>query len=205
MLVYGVDERFWRFHGLEPREGVSASRRRSAAELGAAAGDVLLTRLQKPSEIPLESLFARKEDIARTVRLTLTAALPRESLGEFSLQPQQGDVRAVFAPLRRLQRDLAAAGKVNTVLVQDSADDAAVNAAFQRAVTLDDIGVRRRRDRRYAGAPSRERERDHQRRRSKRPARRGRHRSRPAGAAAGLHLSRQHDSHRRPSKSRTRW
>ena len=141
VLVYGVDERFWRFHGLEPREGVYASPA-LVAELGAAAGDVLLTRLQKPSEIPLESLYARKEDMARTVRLTLTAALPRESLGEFSLQPQQGDVRAVFAPLRRLQRDLAAAGQVNTVLVQDSADDAAVNAAFQRAVTLDDIGVR---------------------------------------------------------------
>src|SRR5918993_3955680 len=104
VLVYGVDERFWRFHGLEPREGVYASPA-LVAELGASAGDVLLTRLQKPSEIPLESLYARKEDIARTVRLTLTAALPRESLGEFSLQPQQGDVRAVFAPLRRLQRD----------------------------------------------------------------------------------------------------
>ena len=55
VLVYGVDERFWRFQGLERADGVYASPALTA-ELGAGAGDVLLTRLQKPSELPLESL-----------------------------------------------------------------------------------------------------------------------------------------------------
>ena len=100
MFVYGVDERFWRFHGLDPRDGTFVSPA-LAAELGAASRDVLLTRLQKPSEIPLESLFAHKEDIGRTIRLTLEGTLPREQLGEFTLRPQQGDVRAIFAPLAR--------------------------------------------------------------------------------------------------------
>jgi hypothetical protein len=36
---------------------------------------------------------------------------------EFSLRPQQGDVRAVYVPLARLQRDLNQPGKVNTILV----------------------------------------------------------------------------------------
>ena len=36
---------------------------------------------------------------------------------EFSLRPQQGEVRAVYVPLARLQRDLEAQGKVNTILV----------------------------------------------------------------------------------------
>jgi putative ABC transport system permease protein len=141
VLVYGVDEPFWRFHGLDARDGVFASPA-LAAELNASAGDVLLTRLQKPSDIPLESLYAQKEDVARTVRLTLTGVLPRERLGEFSLQPQQAEVRAVFAPLRRLQRDLAAPGQVNTVLVADGPDDGAVERAFRTAVTLEDLGVK---------------------------------------------------------------
>src|SRR6185295_1496147 len=60
VLVYGVDDRFWRFHGLEPREGVFVSPA-LRTELNAQPGDVLLTRLQKPSEIPIESLFAHKD------------------------------------------------------------------------------------------------------------------------------------------------
>src|SRR6185503_7612546 len=104
--------------------------------------DVLLTRLEKPSAIPLESLFAHKEDAGRTVRLAVTATLPREQLGEFSLQPQQAEVRAVFAPLRRLQRDLAVAGRVNTLLIGDDNEAGAVQRAFRSAVTLDDLGIK---------------------------------------------------------------
>lgn len=141
VFVYGVDERFWRFHGMDPREGTFASPA-LAAELGAARGDALLTRLQKPSEIPLESLFAHKEDIGRTIRLTLEATLPREQLGEFTLRPQQGEVRAIFAPLRRIQRDLDANDRVNTVLVAGGSDSAAPRDAFRSALRLDDLGVR---------------------------------------------------------------
>jgi len=139
--VYGVDERFWRFHGLEPREGVFVSPALSA-ELSTAEGDVLLTRLQKPSAIPLESLFAQKEDAARTVRLTVSGTLPRGELGEFSLQPQQAEVRAVFAPLRRLQRDLGVAAQANTVLIADIAGVARLERAFRSSVTLEDLGVK---------------------------------------------------------------
>ena len=60
-----------------------------ASEVGGKEGDVLLTRLQKPSEVPIESLFGRKEDVGRTVRLTLAGVLPRDRLGEFSVKPQQ--------------------------------------------------------------------------------------------------------------------
>ncbi len=138
VLVYGVDERFWSFHGLEAREGVFVSPA-LASEVGAKEGDVLLTRLQRPSEIPVESLFGRKEDVGRTVRLTIAGTLPREQLGEFSLEARQGDVRAVFAPLRRIQRDLGVAGQVNTVLV---AGGSRTDAAFRSALQLEDLGVR---------------------------------------------------------------
>jgi hypothetical protein len=139
VLVYGVDERFWRFHGLRETEaGVYASPA-LAAELAARDGDVLLTRLQRPSEIPVESLFGRKDDVGRTVRLTLTRTLPRERLGEFTLTPQQGDVRAVFAPLGRIQRDLGVQDRVNTVLV---AGGQSAPAALRSALQAEDLGVR---------------------------------------------------------------
>ena len=141
VLVYGIDERFWRFHGFDPRDGTFASPA-LAAELGAARGDTLLTRLQRPSEIPLESLFAHKDDAGRTVRLTLEAALPREQLGEFTLTPQQGDVRAIFAPLRRIQRDLDAVDRVNTILIGPPRDGRADPQAFRSALRLEDLAVR---------------------------------------------------------------
>ena len=140
VLVYGVDDRFWRFHGLEPRDGVFISPA-LGIELGVQPGDVLLTRLQKPSEIPIESLFAHKEDLGRTVRLTVTSTLRPAELGEFSLQPQHAEVRAVFAPLRRLQRDLGVERKVNTVLIGESTPEADGSRAFRSGVTLEDLGV----------------------------------------------------------------
>jgi ABC-type lipoprotein release transport system permease subunit len=110
-----------------------------ASEVGAKAGDVLLTRLQKPSEIPIESLFGRKEDVGRTVRLTLAGVLSRDRLGEFSITPQQAGVRAVFAPLRRLQRDLAVKEQANTILLSGGER---ADARLRSALQLDDLGVR---------------------------------------------------------------
>ncbi|MGA2132227.1 MAG: FtsX-like permease family protein [Bryobacteraceae bacterium] len=103
-----------------------------ADELGAKPGDALLIRVEKPSAIPLESLHGRKDDVGKTLRLTLGATKTRE----FSLSPQQGDVRAAYVPLARLQRELGEAGKVNTLLV------AGPPPHDLGAVTLDDLGIR---------------------------------------------------------------
>ena len=139
VVVYGVDERFWTFHGVQPASGPAISPA-LAAELGARTGDVLLVRLQRPSEIPIESLFGRKEEIGRTLRATLADVLTRERMGEFSLRPQQTELRAVFVPLRRVQRDLGVEDKVNTVLIA-SDDDQAAATAVRRALTLEDLGI----------------------------------------------------------------
>jgi len=138
VLVYGVDERFWKFHDQPSANGVFVSPA-LASEIGGKEGDVLLTRLQKPSEIPIESVFGRKEDVGRTVRLTLTGILQRDRLGEFALRPQQTDVRAVFAPLERIQRDLGVAGQVNTVLLSGGERS---DAGFRSALQLEDLGAR---------------------------------------------------------------
>src|SRR6185503_11652365 len=64
--VYGVDERFWKFHQLDktPASGRDVFLSDGLArELSAGAGDSLVLRVEKPSTIPLESLHSRKEDL----------------------------------------------------------------------------------------------------------------------------------------------
>lgn len=139
VVIYGVDERFWTFHGVQPPDGPAISPA-LASELGAQKDDVLLVRLQRPSEIPVESLFGRKEEIGRTIRLTLSEVLTRDRMGEFALRPQQTELRAVFAPLRRVQRDLGVQGQVNTILMAGTSDDAAA-ADAREALTLEDLGL----------------------------------------------------------------
>ncbi|HLL16412.1 MAG TPA: ABC transporter permease, partial [Pyrinomonadaceae bacterium] len=156
--VYGVDERFWQFQGVDAgrrslgeREAfVSAG---LASELGASAGGDVLLRIEKPSAIPVESLHGRKEDVGRTMRLTVREVLGAADLGEFSLRPQQGAVRAVFVPLRRVQKDAEQEGRVNTILLSAKTGDEATDAVgasqaaalkkiLRETFTLADLGVK---------------------------------------------------------------
>jgi ABC-type lipoprotein release transport system permease subunit len=130
--VYGVDERFWRFHG---REGTAPPTEREilvssalANELGCEAEETLLIRVEKPSEIPTESLHGRKEDVGRAIRLTVREVLSDASMGEFSIRPDQGTVRAVFVSLKRLQKDLEREGRVNVILVKEGKDGGTYSA-----------------------------------------------------------------------------
>ncbi len=139
--VYGVDERFWSFHGRTnpmPDNREITTSEGLARELGSSVGDTLLLRVQKPSEIPIESLHSKKEDLGRTLRLTMREALAADSLGEFSIQPQQGGTRAVFVSLKMLQRELEQDGKANLILVDDSHNETG-NSTQQRTELLDRI------------------------------------------------------------------
>ena len=75
--VYGVDDRFWRFHGVaavtgpDDREALLSPALADA--LGTAPGSAVLVRVQRPSDFPLESVHGRKEDLGRTLRLTVRA------------------------------------------------------------------------------------------------------------------------------------
>ena len=108
VLVYGVDQRFWSFHGLPDADGVYLSPA-LAAELAAATGETLLTRVQKPSEIPIESLYGSKEDIGRTLRLQVAGVLPRG--GSASSRSSRSSLKCAPSSRRsRLQRDLGVGG-----------------------------------------------------------------------------------------------
>jgi ABC-type lipoprotein release transport system permease subunit len=147
--VYGVDERFWQFHGAAvqgPREGEALVSAALAQELGAGPERTILVRVQRPSEMPLESLHAQKDDLGHTLRLTVGATSSSSALGDFSLEAQQGDVRAVFIRLPELQQELDIAGRVNTILVSvrpDAAGEAlpALEALVRNDATLDDVGL----------------------------------------------------------------
>jgi ABC-type antimicrobial peptide transport system permease subunit len=132
--VYGVDERFWKFQeeaGEPPRGRDVLLSAALAQELGSNTGDTILLRVQKPSAIPLESLHGRKENVGQTIRLAMSGVARRE----FSLRPQQGDLRAVYVPLARLQRDLGEPNRVNTILTTRQPD-------LKQHYRLEDLGFR---------------------------------------------------------------
>lgn len=153
--VYGVDDRFWKFHGLPGVVKPPADRQALlspdlARELGTEAGQTTLLRIEKPSAIPAGSLHGRKEDLGRTIRLTFRETLAASHLGEFSLQPTQGAVRAIFVSLARLQNDVEQPARVNSLLVSGgrspvAGEESAVLAAIlKNALSLEDLGVKLR-------------------------------------------------------------
>jgi ABC-type antimicrobial peptide transport system permease subunit len=152
--VYGIDERFWEFHGGAAR--ATAGRdvliiESLAKEIGGATGDGLILTVQKPSEIPIESLHSSKEDLGRVLRVTTGASISAEELGEFSVQPQQSGTRAIFLPLRLLQTELEQEGRVNAILISslEKIDDpgrtesqvSALRSMLHETATLDDYGI----------------------------------------------------------------
>ncbi len=185
VTVYGVEPDFWTFHGrsaamppleLGAREAFLSES--LAREIGVAAGGTVLLRVQRPSDIPLESLHGRKDDVGRTIRVTVRAVLPPSELGDFSLQPQQGDVRAAFVPLDRLRQEIDAtiavsveqpSEQVNTLLVSSRGA-----AGDDRRSRLEDTGPparerrRRRVDRQESWSSAVDRGRRHAHRRAAR-------------------------------------
>lgn len=146
--VYGVDARFWRFNGREtvrtPEAREALIGETLARATSAQPGDTLLLRINRDSDIPEESLFGRREDTGRTLRLTCREILDPKDLGEYSLRPSQGGILSMFVPLERLQRDLQQPGKVNAVLVagSDGADrESQLGELLGRACSLPDLGL----------------------------------------------------------------
>jgi len=141
--VYGVDERFWRFHGLDgaaldPGEALLSEG--LAAELATTAGQSVVLRVESASAIPTESLHGRKDSVGRSVRLAVREILRREELGEFSLSPRQGSIRAIFVPLRRMQQLLDQPDRTNAiVLAGGGVTDA--ERRLRRDVVIEDLGL----------------------------------------------------------------
>lgn len=146
--VYGVDERFWKFHGRDVIALTDYDALISpslAEELAASKEDGLLLKVSKQAAIPTESLHGRKDDATRTLRLQLKEILPASALGEFAIRPQQTSVRAIFVPLQLLQKQLEQSGKVNAILISSNAESVKTEVLEQilkNRISLADMGVR---------------------------------------------------------------
>jgi len=149
--VYGIDERFWKFHGIAPEE-FSSDRDAFigaplARQLDAAIDDGLLLRVEVQQAIPREWLYGQRDNVGRTVRLNLSNILPGSKLGEFALRPSQGNIRSIFVPLKRLQRDLGQPSRVNAILLIPRDPDAgteSIQASIKAGCTLADLGLKLR-------------------------------------------------------------
>ena len=151
VMLYGVDDQFWQFHGVNRVAGNEDDAMVSPAlarELSAKPDDTLVIRIEKPSAIPLESLHGRKDEAGTTLRLSLREVLPAEQMGEFSLRPQQGVVRAVFVSLKKLQKNIGQEGKANTLLLAAKNPQADVrqvaSKVIQERFQLADLGLKLR-------------------------------------------------------------
>ena len=121
--VYGVDERFFSFHGVDvepPADGEILLSPDLWREIAPADGDAIVLRVARPTDVPVDSLFGRKDDLGRSMRLRVRQPLDAQHLGEFSLGSDQGPVRAAFVALRRLQRDLGVRGRANVLLMAET-------------------------------------------------------------------------------------
>ena len=111
-----------------------------ARELSWKTDDALIVRTRQASTIPAEFLHGRRDETGRAMRLRGAGILARDALGEFSVRPQQGEVRTLIVPMARLQRELDLAGRVNTVLL--TGERSAAESALRAHATLDDLGLR---------------------------------------------------------------
>ncbi|MEO6222934.1 MAG: FtsX-like permease family protein [Vicinamibacterales bacterium] len=146
--VYGVDARFFQFHGVTANVPSGNNVLLSpdlATELGAVEADALVLRVTRPTDIPLDSLHSKKDDVGKSIRLRVKGTLPRASMGEFSLTPSQGPVRAIFVDLARVQRDLEQPGRANALLLSRapgaSVDDKAFASSVGEVLEASDLGI----------------------------------------------------------------
>jgi ABC-type lipoprotein release transport system permease subunit len=144
--VYGVDARFFAFHGiadpeLGPREALVSEA--LATELAAGAGTTVLVRVERAEDVSAATLFGRRDDRGRTLRVRVKGVPRAMAMGEFALAPVQQAVKALFVPLRLVQRTLSRDRQANTLLVATTAEGAnGAGAAVGRAARLEDLGLR---------------------------------------------------------------
>ncbi len=119
-------------------------------ELNVDVGEAVLLYLERKSDIHRESLFGRKEtdDVVRTLRLTVTAVIPDNGMGRFSLRPNQALPLNAFVSLPVLQKALEQEGRVNGLFVSQNDDVAPeidqhdlLQSLLQKVYRLEDVGL----------------------------------------------------------------
>lgn len=155
VLVYGVDDRFWRFHDRPTLHGPSDNdvllSPALASALGVSSGAHVTVSIPLADDVPLWTLHGRRDGSYRTVRLRV--AEHDGSINGLSPLDTSRDALAAYVSLGTLQADQPWQGRVNAILTDDtrlaaSTGDGTVRGStdFARVLTLDDYGLQVRAD-----------------------------------------------------------
>lgn len=122
-----------------------------ARELDVEIGDTVLVTVERPAEVPRETLVGREEaeNTIERIRLTVTAIVPDNGAGGFRFSPQQAAPRNLFIELGHLQRALFGrdlSDRVNTFLLawsEEAAETASeeTQALLGDSVALEDLSL----------------------------------------------------------------
>jgi putative ABC transport system permease protein len=146
--IYGIDDRFWKFHGVShspfPNDRAAFVGAPLAERLNLKPGDGLLLRVEAPQAIPREWLYGRRDTVGRTIRLNCSTILPSSKMGDFSLRPNQGTVYSLFVPLSRLQKDLKQSSRINMILLGRQSQGSSLESlqsTLQNHCSIEDYGL----------------------------------------------------------------
>ncbi len=147
--VLGVTDKFYavgsgkRPEGDSEREGVVLSEA-VARRLGAAAGDEVVLRVEKPGLLPHEVPLASDKDRTVASRLKVRAIADDSMFGRFDLQANQTSALNVFVPLSWLGAQIEQQGRANLLLTMDHPrrfTATALSTAMRNAWRLADAGL----------------------------------------------------------------
>lgn len=152
VLVYGVDDRFWRFHdrptiqGPAPEDVLLSPALASA--LNAGPGDRITLTVAFAEAVPPWTLHGRHDDAARPLQLRV-APVGTGAVGVLSPLDTSRDVPAAFVSLSALQAEPLRQGRVNAILGREwdgTATAGGLAASIGTALTLGDYGLQVRHD-----------------------------------------------------------
>ncbi len=143
--VLGVDERYWQMGppGATPLaagDGQVILNHALAEQLGAAPGDRVVLRVEKPSALPRDVPLAADADNSVALNLVVKAVAGADQFGSFSLRISQVAPFNAFVPLDVLSKRVERSGAANLLLVEHDQNVSTQNAAaaLARHWQLDD-------------------------------------------------------------------
>jgi ABC-type antimicrobial peptide transport system permease subunit len=147
VTVLGVDDRFWPGGQMPLGREFWTSKRAEAVlsaalsrELNVKKGESVTLSVQKASQVPRETLLARRQadEVIGDIGVTVAEVLPDHGPGRFTLTPSTMAPRNVFVPLGLLQQRLDVPGRANALLVADGRN---LQEQLHSHLTLEDWGL----------------------------------------------------------------
>lgn len=147
--VLGVDERFYTVgpggNPFDERSGEGIVLSESVAQrLGAAGGDEVVLRVEKPGMMPRDIPLASDADRTVASRWRVWAVAGDAALGRFSLRSNQAAPLNVFVPLTWLAEQIEQPGRANMLLaagLKETFSAAEANVAIEEAWQPADAGL----------------------------------------------------------------